>query len=949
MTGIRRNPVLPAAVLALVAVSAGAGAVADPQDARPEHSPALIRSARSGSWSSPSTWESGRVPGAFARVQIRSGHSVRYDLNSDQAIRSIHIAGRLTFARDRDTLLNVGLIKIQAGEDASENGFDCDAHAFSPSPTGGEGAQPRPTLEVGTAEQPIDPRYTARIRLVYFEGMDRKSCPAIVCCGGRMEFHGAPMDRTWVKLGVTAEAGDTVISLAQPVTGWRVGDRIILTATQRMPTGSISGTFRTDPRPVQEPGKDGTGADTAASRVAEAMEAGLLAENAARFALLTARAKASEETSRDHDPGRNAWVAARVALWAAETAQLHNAPGTDGAVAAVIAARTALRAAEAATEGHRRRGSAETAIATARVALAGAERSLARNAPNREALGAGIAAARVAIVAAEAAKVPTAPDQEAAAKAALQAIVERDRQRRPLQAFTEERTIRAIDFVTMTLDRPLVHAHRAAGPYRGEVANLSRNVIVESANPAGIRGHTMYHRGSAGSISYAEFRHLGKEGVLGRYSLHFHQVGNTMRGSSVIGASIWDSHNRWITVHGTNYLVVRDCVGYKSVGHGFYVEDGTEVYNVFDRNLAVQAYAGQPLPEQVLAFDTNSGAGFWWANCLNTFTRNVAAECDGYGYRFEATPGAGSDLRLPIQQPDGSRKTVDIRTLPFVRFQKNEAHSVLYGLNLGEGVDSVAPDTQHPLVVRNTRIWNAQWAFRPNTPSMIVDQMEIFGSTYGLFQAIYDHHAYTRLVIDRTEFPGGAASVPLGRRPAGLRFADDDVRTYPVGGRSVFVNRNMVELDPLLAAAMGQPILASDSTPAVIEISDLGARTRPLVQDGDPLAHPLPGMLAHPLSSERFPGPLEPVDDMPPATVITFIGTPAHGKLVVRGTTSDNGTVTCVRVNGQEAKALAPNFAEWEISLDPVPSGVQRLTARAEDAAGNVEKLPHAAEVVLPR
>ena len=55
----------------------------------------------------------------------------------------------------------------------------------------------------------------------------------------------------------------------------------------------------------------------------------------------------------------------------------------------------------------------------------------------------------------------------------------------------------------------------------------------------------------------------------GRYSIHFHLVGETMRGSSVIGASIWDSHNRWITIHGTDALVVRDNVGYKSVGHGY--------------------------------------------------------------------------------------------------------------------------------------------------------------------------------------------------------------------------------------------------------------------------------------------------------------------------------------------------------------------------------------------
>ncbi len=122
------------------------------------------------------------------------------------------------------------------------------------------------------------------------------------------------------------------------------------------------------------------------------------------------------------------------------------------------------------------------------------------------------------------------------------------------RSFTEERIITAIDGMTLALDRPVTHAHLRQGDHRGEIANLSRNVIIESADPARGRGHTMYHRGSTGSISYAEFRHLGKEGVLGKYSLHFHRVGDSMRGSSVIGASIWDSGNRWITIHGTNYF-----------------------------------------------------------------------------------------------------------------------------------------------------------------------------------------------------------------------------------------------------------------------------------------------------------------------------------------------------------------------------------------------------------
>jgi hypothetical protein len=67
----------------------------------------------------------------------------------------------------------------------------------------------------------------------------------------------------------------------------------------------------------------------------------------------------------------------------------------------------------------------------------------------------------------------------------------------------------------------------------------------------------------------------------------------------------------------------------------------------------------------------------------------------------------------------------------------------------------------------------------------------------------------------------------------------------------------------------------------------------------------------------------------------------ARGKVSVRGATADNGTVTRVIVNGEEAKALTPNFAEWEIKLDNVPTGFFTVRAHAEDAAGNVERRPH--------
>jgi hypothetical protein len=631
--------------------------------------PVIIRSAQSGPWSASATWAGGKVPTAGASVQIRTGHAVIFDTNANA--RAIFIAGTLSFAHDRDTQLDVGLIKIQPGDDTSEEGFSCDAHLPDVDPS-----QPKPALEVGTGAQPVDAKHTALIRLVYFEGMDPQSCPAIVCCGGRMEFHGAELNHTWVKLGATVKKGDTAITLAEAVTGWRVGDRVFLTATTRQ----------------------------------------------------IKREKTFRTSVRDNTQ-------------------------------------------------------------------------------------------------------------------------------------TEERIIREVNGTSITLDQPLAFEHLGDGAYRGEVANLSRNVIIESADPAKARGHTMYHRGSAGAISYAEFRHLGKEGVLGRYSIHFHLARDTMRGASVIGASIWDSGNRWITIHGTDYLVVRDCVGYQSVGHGFFMEDGTEVFNVLDHNLAVQACVAKPLPKQVLPFDHNDGAGFWWANSLNTFTRNVAAECDEYGFRFDAAANSGFDLALNVPQPDGSRRSTDIRTLPFVRFDDNEIHCMRrHSLNLGGlsaelkgDVGGVGPDAQHPFVIRNLKIWNVHWALHPGSPSVMLDGLDVHHAEYALWKANYDRHAYRRVKLD-----------------------------------DISVNPNF--------------------TPK---------GTQPLEKD--------------------FPGELKPVDDLPPETVITSMLRQKDGSVRVRGTTSDNGEIKRVMVNGLTAKATRTNFAEWEVS---VPTNAE-LRAFGEDASGNIEPKPH--------
>jgi hypothetical protein len=70
--------------------------------------------------------------------------------------------------------------------------------------------------------------------------------------------------------------------------------------------------------------------------------------------------------------------------------------------------------------------------------------------------------------------------------------------------------------------------------------------------------------------------------------------------------------------------------------------------------------------------------------------------------------------------------------------------------------------------------------------------------------------------------------------------------------------------------------------------------------------------------------------------------------MVIRGVTADNGTVRSVRVNGQYARALAPNMLEWEAGLEGLSSSPFTVTALAEDASGNLEQVPHRVTVALP-
>ncbi len=746
-----------------------------------------IHSARNGVWSTVNTWVEKRLPAAGDIVQIRAGHTITYDVNSDRAIRMIQVGGTLTFSHKKSTRLDVGLIKVQAGDLVTEDGFRCDAHMAM---SRAKSSMPLPALEIGTANDPIPANITATVRLVYFAGTDKETLPAIIDCGGRWDVHGAPMRRTWVKLGASVKPGDTRILLAEPVTGWRIGDHILVTASKETGAG---GTFR-------------------------------------------------------------------------------------------------------------------------------------KGVPDAAPVG------------------------------------------------TEERFVTHVENTTLTLDKPLELAHQGDGAYRSEVADLSRNVVIESADPDGVRGHTMYHLDSAGGISYAEFRHLGKEGVLGKYALHFHLAGASMRGSGVVGASIWDSRNRWITIHGTDGLLVRDCVGYQSVGHGFFLEDGTEQYNVFDRNLAVQAFRGKPLPKQALPFDENEGAGFWWANGRNTFIRNVSCENDAYGYRFQIERRNDFDPTLALRTIDGGSEKRDVRTLPFLRFQDNESHSEgLYSFDFGDDRNgSVHGDRQHPFIARNLKAWETHYVLRPNLQFFLMDGLNVWNAVYGVYHPDYDAHVYRNILLKH-----------VTEEPINRGHDDDSIQYGSFTYENLAFEDCLPGRDPLIQLTCTSPhpgmsghfrnVTYKNSISRMANIVDLGGgprndklengvayyfhdypakgRTTRVVSVKFPdmmrqgayasvAAFTGPDVRAGDASSVAFPTLLDPIDDLAPVSMITGIHS-VGSVLRVRGLSEDNGVVRSITVNGLPAPVLStgPGVVYWEITLPRPRDG--RLIAKATDAAGNQEKSGH--------
>ncbi|XP_069332505.1 cell surface hyaluronidase CEMIP2 isoform X2 [Eulemur rufifrons] len=332
---------------------------------------------------------------------------------------------------------------------------------------------------------------------------------------------------------------------------------------------------------------------------------------------------------------------------------------------------------------------------------------------------------------------------------------------------------------------------------RAEVGVLTRNVVIQGEMEDScyaenqcqffdydtFGGHvTITKNFTSVHLSYVELRHMGQQ-QLGRYPLHFHLCGDVdskggyRHATFVDGLSIHHSFSRCITVHGTNGLLIKDTIGFDTLGHCFFLEDGVEQRNTLFHNLGLLTKPGTLLPTDrnnsmcisirdkvfgnyipVPATDCMAVSTFWIAHPDNNLINNAAAGSQDAGiwYLFHKEPtGESSGLQL-LAKPE---------LTPLGIFYNNRVHSNFKaGLFIDKGVkttNSSASDPREYLCLDNSARFRPHQDADPEKPRVaaVIDRLIAFKNN--------DHGAWVRggdIIVQNSAFADNGI---------GLTFASD--------------------------------------------------------------------------------------------------------------------------------------------------------------------------------
>ena len=299
---------------------------------------------------------------------------------------------------------------------------------------------------------------------------------------------------------------------------------------------------------------------------------------------------------------------------------------------------------------------------------------------------------------------------------------------------TEEVTISAINGNTIEFTTAVRFDHLGISdnPFEVEryahIGNLTRNVVFQSENGEGVRGHVFLTATAVVDIDNASFNELGRtraefntnntvvdesgqvlrigENQAGRYSFHAHHLSTPFELSGSLVEDGW----RWgITVHNTDDSLIDNNIVYEAAGAGIVTEAGTETGNVFTGNLVIKVEGGHQIGDQrggvtrhqdeLLGQITEiavDGSAFWFRSTAGTIENNFVYDAAGYGYNFNGYYNRVNETpRLNVEQIDS--------------FQNNEVASSFGGLWLtwSQGQSNIQENYQRQ-TFEDLLIWNTQ-------------------------------------------------------------------------------------------------------------------------------------------------------------------------------------------------------------------------------------------------
>ncbi|NIB41490.1 hypothetical protein HBA55_17945 [Pseudomaricurvus alkylphenolicus] len=160
----------------------------------------------SGNWTDESIWVNGALPTDGAEIIIPSGITLTVDGEIPSRLKRITIDGNLRFSTKVNTQLTVDtLISNHHGR-----------------------------LEIGSEDQPVDNDVSARIIFADFGPIDRNVDPQQLYRGavlmGPVEIWGAEKT-SWLELARHPQRNEMELLLSSEPIGWRVGDRLVVAAT----------------------------------------------------------------------------------------------------------------------------------------------------------------------------------------------------------------------------------------------------------------------------------------------------------------------------------------------------------------------------------------------------------------------------------------------------------------------------------------------------------------------------------------------------------------------------------------------------------------------------------------------------------------------------------------------------------------------------------------------